>query len=278
MTTYSKFAREIEDMSITEHASICIENMKVAFFTVLNMFFAIVTGMMFVAANASFVLWNKSMAFAGRVRTIKDYATDDDHLVRYYMLLRKRPDWFPMNIFIHKYIASDMNKPHNSPWAYFTIVLSGGYWEYIYTLDDNKKVTSMEQYWRKPGFYQYVEASQMNRIELESNNACWTLVIPFARRGSWKFLEEKSEPQNVLIDDSKTNPITDSGQQNYKADVADFSNNIPDIDGKVFGDESPCETDNGSDDTDEKEEQEEQGSISTLTSMIFGSDKQEKQD
>lgn len=278
MTVHSKLAQEIEDMSISAHASICLENIREGFFMVLNMLFAIVTGMMFVVANTSFILWNKSMTISDRVRMIKDPVTNDDYLMRYYMLLKERPDWFPINIFVHKFISSDMDKPHDHPWSYFTLILSGGYWEYIYTLDNEGKVMAMEKYWRKPGFYQYVDASHTHRIELESNKTCWTLVIPFVKKCNWKFLDDKGNDtrETVCIETDKANPIKDSGDGNYKADVVDFSSNLPEVMDNV--DEGKSESENDDENDDASGEKEEPGSISTLTSIIFGTDKEGKQD
>ena len=49
---------------------------------------------------------------------------------RYYLLFRKRPKWFPFNIFINHIIDNDHGIGlHNHPFPYITVILSGGYWE-----------------------------------------------------------------------------------------------------------------------------------------------------
>ena len=73
----------------------------------------------------------------GRKRVVMDRGLShpEYHLAkpwtdRYYLLLRKRPNWFPFNIFINHIKDNDHGIGlHNHPFPYITIILSGGYWE-----------------------------------------------------------------------------------------------------------------------------------------------------
>ncbi len=260
MSVHSKLlSKEIEDLSISEHVSVCIDSMKDFLVLFVNLFFAIATGMLYFVANTIFVVWDNTMTLTNKKRMIKDPTTNDDYLLRYYILFKDRPEWFPVNLFVHKFISSDMDKPHNHPWGYFTIILSGGYWEYIYSLNDDGKIMSMEKYWRKPGFYQMVGADHTHRIELDSNKTCWTLFIPFTRTREWKFIDDA--PSEVInadpASDDKADFTRDSGDGNYKEGVVDFSNNVPDLGNQNFEDED----NNGG-----------------ITSYIFGNDSSKKTD
>ena len=50
-------------------------------------------------------------------------------MIRYYVLFRKRPKWFPFNILVHKILKEDRGDLHDHYWSYITIILKGGYWE-----------------------------------------------------------------------------------------------------------------------------------------------------
>ena len=75
----------------------------------------------------------------GRHRVIMDRQSDEPYLERYYVFLKDRT-WFPFNIFVHKFLKSDRDHLHDHPWPYFTLILKGGYYEWVPYYDkDNKK-------------------------------------------------------------------------------------------------------------------------------------------
>ena len=39
---------------------------------------------------------------------VGDYDKAEPFMIRYYPLFRRRPKWFPFNIFIHKILKSDL--------------------------------------------------------------------------------------------------------------------------------------------------------------------------
>ena len=55
-----------------------------------------------------------------------DYDKAEPFMVRYYPLFRKRPKWFPFNIFVHQILKSDRGDLHDHYWSYLTIVVKGG--------------------------------------------------------------------------------------------------------------------------------------------------------
>ena len=112
MSVHSKLlSRELDELSLTEHALVCVDYMKEFLVVLMNLFFAIATGTLYFIANTSFIVWDKTMSIADRRRMIKDPVTNDDYLLRYYILFRDRPSWFPINVFIHKFVSSDIDKP-----------------------------------------------------------------------------------------------------------------------------------------------------------------------
>ncbi len=119
----------------------------------------------------------KIMEYLGRRRVIYDRLDNEPYLERYYLFLKDRKD-FPFNIFLHKFLKSDPDDLHDHPWAFRTLILSGGYWEFT---DEGK-------FWRAPLSYRYAPANTFHRVELDKNIPyCWTLFIPSKSFKEWGF-------------------------------------------------------------------------------------------
>jgi len=94
---------------------------------------------------------------------------------RYYVLIRRRPRWFPFNILIHEMLADDHGEGvHNHSFPFITIILRDGYWE---TLKTGK-------FWRSAGYIGFRSANTLHRVDLKKNTKPLTLFIsgPFGMR------------------------------------------------------------------------------------------------
>ena len=119
----------------------------------------------------------KIMDYFGRYRIIHDRIGDEPYLERYYLFLRDRKD-FPFNIFLHRFLKSDPDDLHDHPWAFRSLILFGGYWEY----------TETGKTWRGPLSYRYAPANTFHRVELDKNIPyCWTIFIPSKSTQEWGF-------------------------------------------------------------------------------------------
>jgi len=78
------------------------------------------------------------MTKLGRYRLILDRQSKDPYLERYYLFLKDRKK-FPFNVFIHKFLKSDPDDLHDHPWPFMSIILRGGYYEWVPILKDRKK-------------------------------------------------------------------------------------------------------------------------------------------
>ena len=77
-----------------------------------------------------------------------------------------------------KFLKSDPDDLHDHPWAFRTLILAGGYWEFT---DEGK-------FWRGPLSYNYAPANTFHRVELDKNVPyCWTLFIPSKSFKEWGF-------------------------------------------------------------------------------------------
>jgi hypothetical protein len=123
----------------------------------------------------------KLMQQLGRHRIIMDRQCNEPLVERYYVFLKDRT-WFPFNIFVHKFCKGDPGDLHDHPWPYFTLILRGGYYEWIPGKDGEIRK------WRGPGHFRFCGASSYHRIELVDGITPWTLFMPGPQQREWGFL------------------------------------------------------------------------------------------
>ena len=123
----------------------------------------------------------------GRKRIVLDRASNEPYLERYYLFLKDR-NRFPFNVFLHKFLKSDPDDLHDHPWPYATIILKGGYYEWIPNYDKNGKRLCEVAVWRKPGHFRVSIANSFHRIELDPDVTCWTLFMPGPQQREWGFM------------------------------------------------------------------------------------------
>jgi len=123
----------------------------------------------------------------GRKRIVMDRVENEPYLERYYLFLRER-NRFPFNIFLHKFLKSDPDDVHDHPWPYATLILKGGYWEWIPHFDTVGRKTGEYQVWRGPGHFRVSKANSFHRIELDPDITAWTLFMPGPKQRDWGFL------------------------------------------------------------------------------------------
>ena len=123
----------------------------------------------------------------GRQRIILDRQSNEPYLERYYVFLRDRT-WFPFNVFLHKFLKSDPDDVHDHPWPYATLILKGGYYEWVPEFDSQGTKISETRYWRGAGHFRICSANSYHRIELKADVDCWTMFMPGPQKREWGFL------------------------------------------------------------------------------------------
>lgn len=121
-----------------------------------------------------------------RKRIIMDRTCDEPLLTRYYLFLKDRKK-FPFNIFLHKFHKGDPGDVHDHPWPYATLILKGGYYEWIPQFVDGVKIGEYRK-WRGPGHFRICGASSYHRIEKHPDVTAWTLFMPGPQKREWGFL------------------------------------------------------------------------------------------
>lgn len=131
----------------------------------------------------------------GRKRIVMDRVNNAPYLERYYLFLKDRKH-FPFNIFLHKFLKSDPDDLHDHPWPYATLILKGGYWEWVPQFDNKgHKITEIAK-WRAPGHFRVCSAKSLHRIELDPDVECWTLFMPGLQQRDWGFATRKGWVQH----------------------------------------------------------------------------------
>jgi hypothetical protein len=123
----------------------------------------------------------------GRKRIIYDRVHSEPYLERYYLFLKER-DKFPFNIFLHKFLKGDPDDVHDHPWPYATLILKGGYWEWIPKINTLGQKWGEYRVWRGPGHFRTCSPTSYHRIELEPGVTAWTLFMPGPHKREWGFL------------------------------------------------------------------------------------------
>jgi hypothetical protein len=123
----------------------------------------------------------------GRKRIVMDRVENAPYLERYYLFLRER-ERFPFNVFLHKFLKSDPDDVHDHPWPYATLILKGGYWEWVPVFNTLGQKISEIQHWRGPGHFRVSSANSYHRIELDPNITAWTLFMSGPKQREWGFL------------------------------------------------------------------------------------------
>jgi hypothetical protein len=95
---------------------------------------------------------------------------------------------FPFNIFIHKFLKSDPDEVHDHPWPYATLILKGGYYEWVPDFDSNGVMFGQRRYWRGPGHFRICSPTSYHRIELKPGVTAWTMFMPGPHKREWGFL------------------------------------------------------------------------------------------
>ena len=143
----------------------------------------------------------------GRKRIVMDRQSDEPYLERYYLFLKDR-DRFPFNVFLHKFLKGDPDDVHDHPWPYATLILKGGYYEWLPQFDSKGNKIAEMCVWRGPGSFRVCRANSYHRIELDPSVTAWTLFMPGPKKRDWGFLVNNKWIQHEqYLKDRKENHV-----------------------------------------------------------------------
>ena len=131
----------------------------------------------------------------GRKRIVMDRQDNEPYLERYYLFLKDRKS-FPFNIFLHKFLKGDPDDVHDHPWPYATLILKGGYYEWVPEFNSEGHKTGEFRHWRSPGHFRICGANSYHRVELKEGVTAWTLFMPGPHKREWGFLTKSGWVHN----------------------------------------------------------------------------------
>jgi hypothetical protein len=133
-----------------------------------------------------------------------DRTDNAPYLERYYLFLNTR-EYFPFNIFLHRFLRGDPDDVHDHPWPYATFILAGGYYEWV-PIWHNGMMVGETRLWRGPGHFRVCKPTSYHRIELKEGITAWTLFMPGPHRREWGFLvNNKWIPNGKYLSTRKSN-------------------------------------------------------------------------
>ena len=131
----------------------------------------------------------------GRKRIIMDRVNNEPYLERYYLFLKDRAQ-FPFNLFLHKFLKSDPDEVHDHPWHYATVILKGGYYEWVPMFNRQGEMIGQIAKWRGRGHFRICGARSFHRIEIDPNVDTWTFFMPMWKCREWGFWTRKGWVQH----------------------------------------------------------------------------------
>jgi len=143
----------------------------------------------------------------GRKRIIMDRVNNEPYLERYYLFLKDR-EKFPFNVFLHKFQKGDPDDVHDHPWPYATLIVKGGYYEWVPVFNSIGQKISEQRLWRGPGHFRICKPNSFHRIELKDGVTAWTIFMPGPHKREWGFLvNNKWIPHDKYLQYRKRNAI-----------------------------------------------------------------------
>ncbi len=132
-----------------------------------------------------FLIW-LGETFAQRKKLIiNDPCGAGPYLTRYYMLGHRTSKWALM---LHRFHRSDLDRDlHDHPWPFWSLILTGGYWEQI-PLNPDFPAGLRQKMWHPAGSLLRRPASWTHRVMVNIRNIpVWTLVLRFGYERQWGF-------------------------------------------------------------------------------------------
>ena len=134
---------------------------------------------------------------------IKGKDNGDLYLVR-YLLFKSTP----LSIYIHRFMRSDADTPHDHPWNFFTYIVTKGYKEVTYLPDgEDRGLLKPHESERKPGTLAYRKALDTHKVvnhgdriysRDEEHLAPLTVCIILKRHRIWGFITEATKGGRII--------------------------------------------------------------------------------
>lgn len=110
-------------------------------------------------------------------------APDSPYMRRWWIIPRNRR----FNLYLHNIVRSDDDRAlHDHPWWNLSIVLKGGYWEYV-PLDPAIPSGATIGKFRRVGSFVFRRATASHRLAIATGGSAWSLFITGPNVRTWGF-------------------------------------------------------------------------------------------
>jgi hypothetical protein len=119
-------------------------------------------------------------------RIVNDPCGAGPYLTRYYLFGHRTSRYALM---LHHFHRSDMDRDlHDHPWPFWSLILSGGYWEVTPWRNSGLKFPPNLAQWFRPFSVLKRPANWTHRVALQDNRGpVWTLVLRGKYERKWGF-------------------------------------------------------------------------------------------
>lgn len=90
-------------------------------------------------------------------------------------------------VYLHRFQRSDADEPHDHPWPFVSVILSGGYWEETPAPGWKDGDGPMRRRWYGPGRILVRPANWIHRVVIPDGAEAWTLILRGPKAKSWGF-------------------------------------------------------------------------------------------
>lgn len=90
-------------------------------------------------------------------------------------------------LYLHRFQRSDYEEPHDHPWPFVSLILSGGYWELTPAPGWKNGAGPLRRRWYGPGRVLVRPAHWIHRVDIPDGREAWTLVLRGKKVRSWGF-------------------------------------------------------------------------------------------
>jgi len=141
-------------------------------------------------------MWQKIFWWLAKRRgteTLTNIYTDYEYMHRVFLgrQIHKKGiagDYHGGRVCLNLILGSDLPTEHNHPWGYFTLILSGGYYE----------VRGKERKWRGPGWFAWRSHNDFHRVEIPDGGYAVTFFVKGQHGKMGSFFMDKGKPTKDL--------------------------------------------------------------------------------
>lgn len=127
-----------------------------------------------------------------RIEIISGHGDDTPYLIRYHLINNRF-----FKLYLHYFLRSDLDDPHDHPWSFWTWMVRGSYVEELYNRRTRAFSRDVRSQFGRRSAYRHAEDAHRIKVptvyDVRKDNwkagAPMTLFFAFKKRRDWGFIE-----------------------------------------------------------------------------------------